>query len=293
MRVPKNVVTGSPPMRVARLTYRRHLRPFVRDAAVAARRVRGDRYGHRPDYLIVGVQKCGTTGLFDALTASDRFGRPLVKEVRYFDRAPLKPIAWYRAHFWSRDERDQAWGEATPAYFDTPEIPGRVADLLPDVKVIALFRDPLARALSHYFHAVDCGFEHRSIADAFADEVRLLRGGGSSTGQEFMENGYLARSRYPVALQRWFDVLPPEQIRVFLAERRQEALQGASQFILGSDAGLVVRDSNSRSYRPPDDLDLRPAAELLMEACATLPAMLGWDALPVEWDLLYRYATTG
>ncbi|KCV71289.1 hypothetical protein H696_02235 [Fonticula alba] len=44
-------------------------------------------------------------------------------------------------------------GEATPGYMYRPEVPARIRAVLPDVKLIALVRDPAERAYSHYHHA--------------------------------------------------------------------------------------------------------------------------------------------
>lgn len=285
-------VKDNPRLRAARMSYRRKVRPLFRDVVLAARRVRGAHHSHLPDYLIVGVQKCGTTALFDSLTGSPRFGMPLVKEIRYFDREPLRSLDWYRAHFWSPDPEPRVWGEATPAYFDTPAVPRRVADVLPEVKVIVQVRDPLARAISQYFHAVDYNFEKRPIAEAFADELALLRNGGWRDVEAYQRTGYLARSRYAVALRRWLDLFSADQVCVLVAERRDESVHAAARFILGEDgvgeSAPAVRESNTRRYDRPADADLRPAAELLYESCAALPAMAGWDGLPPEWSLLQR-----
>lgn len=294
MRVSKagvrTTVKDNPRLRAARMSYRRKVRPRLRDAVLAGRQVRGKQHSHLPDYLIVGVQKCGTTALFDSLTGSDRFGMPLVKEIRYFDRERLRSLDWYRAHFWSLDDTPRVWGEATPAYFDTPIVPGRVAATLPDVKVLVQVRDPLARAISQYFHAVDHNFEKRPIGEAFADEIALLRNGGWPSVEAYQRTGYLARSRYPVALRRWLDRFPADQVRVLVAERRSESVRAAAAFILGTsdggEAAPAVRESNTGRYERPADLDLRPAAELLYESCAELPGLVGWDGLPAEWELL-------
>lgn len=287
-----NAVWDNPRVRAARMFHRRHIRPLGRDAVLASRRLRGERHAHLPDYLIVGVQKCGTTALFDSLTGSGRFGLPLVKEIRYFDRPKLRSLNWYRAHFWAPDDTPRVWGEASPAYFDTPVALDRIADVLPDVKVVVQVRDPLARAISQYFHSVDYGFERRPIAQAFADELALLRDGGWPTVDGYLRNGYLARGRYPVALRRWLDRFPADRVCVLVAERRSESVATATEFLLGGSYGAddapAVRVSNTRRYERPAEIDLRGAAELLTESCAELPRLAGWDGLPAEWELLQQ-----
>ncbi len=273
---------------------RRHVRPLLHDAVIEYRRHRRNGEGHVPDFLVIGVQKCGTTGLFDALTSRPEFGSPLAKEIRYFNRDRLKDFGWYCRHFWGPIGEAKIWGEATPAYFDTPAVPDRVATYLPDVKLLLTLRDPLARAVSHYHHARHYGMEREPLAEAFAREVEVVRSSRRRSLEDLWTRGYLARSCYSVGLRRWHNAFPSDRLQVLVAERRVETLNRALEFVRSGKAAesepTDVRLSNVREYPAPDRSALTAAAHLLRADAEVLRAELGWPDLPAEWTLLREFS---
>ena len=108
-----------------------------------------------PAFLIIGVQKGGTTSLYNYLIQHPHIAPALEKELRFFDYKFHKGLAWYQAHFpliaYARFvqqvyQRALITGEASPNYLFDPRAPQRVAHTLPDVKLIVLLRNPVARA---------------------------------------------------------------------------------------------------------------------------------------------------
>ena len=82
-----------------------------------------------PNWLIVGTQRGGTTSLFRYLIGCNGVAGPVMaKGVHYFDTNPHQSESWYRSHFprWAG-----AVGEASPYYLFHPDVPARIADLLP------------------------------------------------------------------------------------------------------------------------------------------------------------------
>ena len=67
-------------------------------------------------------------------------------------------------------------GEASPSYLFHPLVPERVARMLPNARLIALLRNPIDRAFSHYQHEVALGREQLSFEDALAQEDERMRG---------------------------------------------------------------------------------------------------------------------
>src|SRR3954452_7693164 len=138
-----------------------------------------------PDFLIIGAQKAGTTALYAYLREHPTIAGPPWKEVSFFDRHYRRGAGWYRGNFPSRlylrrvRARSGARpivGEASPSYVFHPLAPERVAALVPDVRLIALVRNPIDRALSHYHHEVALGREQLSFEDALAAEADRMRG---------------------------------------------------------------------------------------------------------------------
>lgn len=115
-----------------------------------------------PNFLVIGAEKAGTTWLYEKLRRHPEVYMPRVKELFYFsnDGSEGKTREWYEKHF----EAAPAVGEATPAYMYNEQAPRRIANMIPDVKLIACLRHPTDRIYSQYWMnqglgEVDCTFE--------------------------------------------------------------------------------------------------------------------------------------
>ncbi len=115
--------------------------------------------------------------------------------------------------------------EATPYYLFHPHAAERAACLVPDAAIIALLRDPVARAFSHYRHEVRFGREKLSFEEAVAAEPGRI--GAISARMEadptFMDwehhrQSYVARGLYAEQLERWMRHYPRERILVVAAD---------------------------------------------------------------------------
>lgn len=136
--------------------------------------------------MIIGAQKSGTSWLGSNLRQRDDV---FVHkgEIHYFnnDRNYRNGVDWYKEHF--ADAPDGVLvGEKTPNYLPncvSVGQPERIHDLVPDVKLIALLRDPVERAISSYRHLLQRGriSPYRSVDRAFhemMDEGHWLIGFG-------------------------------------------------------------------------------------------------------------------
>ena len=111
-------------------------------------------------------------------------------------------------------------GEATPYYLFHPLVPERVAATLPDVRLIVLLRDPVARAISHYHHERKLGSRpsasptrSRPRTSGSRAEARIVEDPSyaSFAHQHF---SYKARGRYAPQLERWLTTFPGEQLLI-------------------------------------------------------------------------------
>jgi hypothetical protein len=129
-----------------------------------------------PSFFIVGAQKAGTTSLYKYLVQHPLIVPSLTKEIHYFDLNYHKPLSWYKAFFpLTRNNTQFITGEATPYYMFHPYAIKRIAKIYPNSKIIILLRDPVSRAISHYYHEVRKGREVLDIKMAFREEqARLL-----------------------------------------------------------------------------------------------------------------------
>jgi hypothetical protein len=162
-----------------------------------------------PHFLVLGAQKAGTTALYAYLRWHPAITGPSWKEVSFFDRHWWRGPAWYRGQFPLRSGT-RLVGEASPSYLFHPLAPERVGALVPDARLVALLRDPVARAYSHYQHEVALGREPLSFEDALAAEPERTRGeearlvaDARAFSRAWWDHTYVARGLYAEQLERW------------------------------------------------------------------------------------------
>ena len=186
-----------------------------------------------PDFLIIGAQKCGTTSLYSHLVKHPCVGAAFEKEVRYFNNHYAKGVNWYKAHFPTNFRRDQMTrrngsrfitGEGEPSYLPNPVAAERVLELVPDVKLIVMLRNPVERAYSHYQHRLTRNREQRSFEEVCATDKETLKDGWDNlpTG-DYIRLGhshysYLSRGFYYEQLRNWLAVFPKDRFLIIKAE---------------------------------------------------------------------------
>lgn len=190
-----------------------------------------------PDFLIIGPSKTGTTSLWHYLTQHPHVLRNYDdrKEIQYFDRRLKKGLRWYKAHFPTRsfiEEREKELGggkvligDATTHYIFHPLAAAKIKELLPNVKIIVLFRDPVSRAYSHYHHEIRMNRENLSFKEVIEMEPSRLKGSHEMImqnpyyfSQERHDHSYLERGKYYDQLIRWYRCFPKNQIMVLKSE---------------------------------------------------------------------------
>ena len=138
-----------------------------------------------PDFIIVGAQRCGTTSLYRYLIGHPSVVPASKKEVHFFDFNYEKGLGWYRSHFPLRaykyyrktiHGKSLLTGEASPYYLFHPQALRRIAETFPAIKLIAILRNPIDRAYSHYQHEVRRGHETLSFEEAIDRERQRLQG---------------------------------------------------------------------------------------------------------------------
>lgn len=180
--------------------------------------------------MIIGAAKAGTTSLYHYLNQHPQVYMTPTKETNYFALAgqaldyrgpgdqdyisrfsvttPEAYAAQFRGHAGER-----AVGEASPLYLYDPQTPERLRRSVPDVRLVAVLREPVARAYSAFSHLVRDGRETAgSFAEALAQEDARVAGGWEHIWH------YARMGRYAEQLRRYDALFAPEQLRVYLHE---------------------------------------------------------------------------
>ena len=178
----------------------------------------------KPDFIIIGAQKCGTTWLWDMLKQHPGTDLSLKKEIHFFSTSEhySKGKEWYYSHFDNIDPY-KVVGEASTSYLydnltysfnpthtleidhSLPSIPELITNELPNVKIFILLRDPVMRAISAYKHNI----RMRAIAPLSG----LKRMAEQRAKMRIVELGYYARY-----IKLWKKFVPPERMRIYVFE---------------------------------------------------------------------------
>ena len=162
--------------------------------------------------------RSGTSSLAAYLGALADVFVPPEKELYYFsdEKTYARGLDWYASKFDASTD-ELAIGEATPHYLLAANAPARIAAALPDVKLIAVLRDPADRAWSHYWLNRMWKRERRDFMSALHDEWRGLPN----------QLGYLRTGLYHDQLRHYFEHFPRERVHVLLSEDLENDQLGA------------------------------------------------------------------
>jgi len=174
-----------------------------------------------PKFMIVGVQKGGTTSLSRYLSMHPGDESALVKELRYFTRYYSKGLNWYRANLPLQANNEVICGDATPHYMFYPHAMERIAQDLPDAKIIAMLRNPVDRAYSGYYHEVNWKRETLSFEQAIdkeeeriSDDLKRAEENDYYWGHNLIHFSYVRKGIYIEQVKRCLELFPKENVMV-------------------------------------------------------------------------------
>ena len=180
-----------------------------------------------PDFVILGAQRSGTTSLFDHLTHHPDVLAPHRKEIHFYDLHYRRGLGWYRANFPAKRAigHGRVTGEATPNYLVHPDVPGRLAEVTPEAKLIAMLRHPVERAHSAWRLRTMEGRETTTFEQAVekeqADPIPAGFGDYHDDRQgvgDALRFLYLAKSRYAEQIERWLTHFPLDRFLFIRSE---------------------------------------------------------------------------
>ena len=179
-----------------------------------------------PNFIIIGAQKAATTSLYTYLRQHPEVFMPKVKEPMFFNsykqentffikgqkRARNRTLEEYKSLF-NNVKNEKAIGEASPAYIYNQKAIALIKEEIPNVKIIAILRQPAERAYSNFLHAKRAGKEPLDdFEKAFVLEEERISEHWSPLYH------YKSKGFYFKQLQKCFDVFPKEKMKILLFE---------------------------------------------------------------------------
>lgn len=154
------------------------------------------------NFIGIGAQKSGTSWVYACLYEHPQICAP-VKEIHFFSRPRFeKGRDWYESHF-KNCTANKKKGEFSTSYLYSKDAPQRIYDMYPNVKLIAIVRNPVDRAISHYYNAIKSGEITESVSfETFAKQ----------------EESVISQGKYYEQLVRYIELFQKEQILILVYE---------------------------------------------------------------------------
>ena len=183
-----------------------------------------------PNFLIVGAAKSGTTALYHYLSQHPEIFLSPIKETNFFaqkgkkvdykgpkdnnttHKSTITEISDYQNQF-SAVNNEKAVGEICPSYLYFEDASRNIKEHIPEVKIIVILREPVARAFSAWVHLTRDDREYLTFKEALLEEESRINNNWAEIWH------YLAKSRYYNQLKRYYDLFSKEQIKVFIYEK--------------------------------------------------------------------------
>lgn len=207
------------------------------------------------EFLVIGAQKAGTTTLWKLMRDHPEVWLPDAKEAPFFSHTEVfaQGLESYLRRLDAPRGEGVLRGTVTPHYMQgwhdasTSTVAERIARTLPRVRLIALLREPIARARSQHAMALARGRELRDADRALSESLRpqALRLGRSSPDEA---NTYVVQGEYGRVLQEYLRFFGRAALHVELSETLSRDPRGVMR--------RVLRFIGAREdYEPPSPLE--------------------------------------
>lgn len=185
-----------------------------------------------PDFFILGAAKSGTTSLHAWLAQHSAIAMSDPKEPFFFEAEYERGLAFYWERYFSHWQGQRLIGESRHRNLYLPHVPMRISASAPNARFVAILRDPVPRAMSHWWHwfargREDLYFEAAleqdlvriaagdqiSTPTQIADYASALNADGSGCHRTYLDTGY-----YALQLRRYFEHFPHDRFKIMIFE---------------------------------------------------------------------------
>jgi hypothetical protein len=248
-----------------------------------------------PTYLILGAAKAGTTSLHWYLSQHPEIFMSVPKEPAFFRLEYERGTAYYEAQYFKGWSGEKEVGEAAQRNLFLPYVPKRIAETLPDAKLIVMVRNPVERAFSHYCYDYQRGAYEMSFEEAIKKDLnRLDVGPFFNKPDEYAHaiDKHMRISEYPTVLdssyyyeqiERYLQFYNRERMLIILFEdfisNTQESIDEVLNFL--EVPSMPIEDLS------PQNRQISKVAHTFFRMFGSIP---GIDLFPRTWrDYVKRF----
>lgn len=194
------------------------------------------------NFIGIGSGKCGSTWIYDNIVSHAEISNKNLKELNYFsDLYDEHPFSWYQSQF-DNNTPGLIKGEFSVTYLTHPLAAERIKKHFPDIKILAIIKNPTKRAFSNYLHSIRKGDISPNLE--FSDYIK--------------KESHLDPGKYVVYLRKYYELFPKENILVLILDEFTKDIPAGMvkifQFIGTQDPRFISPKVNqlnneARSYK--------------------------------------------
>lgn len=195
-----------------------------------------------PNFIIAGTVRSGTTSLYNYICNHPSVLPAAYDEIGFFDSNFQLGTMWYQSMFPTKKQMELVQektnfcltGEDTPFYFWNKDAIKRISELIPNCKIIMIFRNPVDRAYSNYQLGKRENKEDLSFEKTIEIEKQIINKGTKNLN--FSEpRTYLIKSLYSIQLKNWLTSFSKDQLYFLsteqLSSKPNETMSGIFNFL--------------------------------------------------------------
>jgi hypothetical protein len=213
------------------------------------------------DFCIIGAQKSGTTALFHYIYSNPELYLPDNKEAPIFNKSIDDDDIYreYIAHHFSRAKKSQKIGTISPQYLCNEDTASLIKQYTPQIRLVAILRDPVDRAISHYNMLLARGLVSENIDDYFHLKIKTGNHSGDRLLSAVMSNEdktCLVWGEYGRLLSNYFSIFPEENLMIIKYDEFLESPKDIVSQILthiGCQNAYIPANLGERFFENPED----------------------------------------
>lgn len=203
-------------------------------------RMMTSRFRSLPNFIIIGVGRAGTTALYSYLIQHPSINSTITEaltsdiipsDIHFFEYMISNNLQWYKSNFpilskkLNKHNEFNITGESSSTYIYHPDVPKRIFDLLPKIKLIVILRNPIDKAYSTYYQQYrygECSFSFEDAIHAEFERIKLIKNSPDLSSQNpdfsnYVSQNIIRHGIYADYLKNWLNIFDKNQILILNA----------------------------------------------------------------------------